>query len=224
MITRKIVIVVLVFAGSQVFINFFSDQNAGELDRIAKIYLEGKLDEATLELDKYLKDYPRDDLAWTIKGNLLENKDMDNQAEKAYLTALKINSSNFQATNALGVIYRKSGDNDTAMSYYRKALEIKPGYAQAYSSMAVIELMSHNDKEGLRLAEKAYANDNKDAVIAANLALAYHFNGDIKSRDKFHGIAKKLGYKNLKKMELIYSGELTIREERIKPEPKKKDS
>ena len=99
------------------------------------------------------------------------------------------------------------------MRYYQKALELEPGYAQAYSSMAVIELKRNNDPEALRLAKIAYDKDQKDPVIAANLAITYHYNGNDRERDKFTEIAKNLGYANIDALQQIYSGELTIRDE-----------
>ena len=189
-----------------------SDSNSVKLDQISQIYLNGNLDKSLSQLEKYLQDYPKDDLAWTIKGNILEDLDMDDKAEEAYRSALKLNKENFQATTGLGVFYRKQGDYQQAMSYYRKALELEPGYAQAYSSMAIIELKRNNDAEALRLAKIAYDNDKEDPVIAANLAVTYHYNDNEKERDKFTEIARKLGYKNINALQQIYSGELTIRD------------
>ena len=204
-----IVTLIAVFVGK----TFFSESDSVKLNQISQIYLDGNLDQSFSQLEKYLQDYPKDDLAWTIKGNILQDLDLDDEAEAAYRTALTLNEENFQATNSLGISYRKKGDYEQAMSYYRKALELKPGYAQAYSSMAIIELKWNNDSEALRLAKIAYNNDKKDPVIAANLAVTYHYNGNDKERDKFTEIAKILGYANIDKLQQIYSGELTIRDE-----------
>ena len=99
------------------------------------------------------------------------------------------------------------------MTYYRKALELEPGYAQAYSSMAVIELKRNNDAEALRLAKAAYDNDENDPVIASNLAVMHHYNGNVIERDKFTEIAKRLGYRNIEALKKIYSGEFTVKDE-----------
>lgn len=187
--------------------------NDAELDEIAGIYLNGNPDRALQELDGYLDRYPSDDLAWTIKGNILEDKDLDADAELAYREALSLNPENFQATNALGVIYRKQGNYDTAMEYYQRALELEPDYAQAYSSMAVIELKRENDAKALELAIKGYDNDPEDPIIASNLAVAYHYNGLFEKRDEFAAIARDLGYPNMSSLYQIFNGELTIRDQ-----------
>ena len=190
-----------------------SERDQSELNRIAGIYRDKDFDKALTEIGSYLDKYPKDDLAWTIKGNILEDKDLDSEAEASYQTALSLNKDNFQAVNAMGVLARKRGDYDTAMAHYQRALELKPGYAQAYSSMAVIELKRKNDAEAVRLAELAYQNDNKDPGIAANLAVVCHYNGEIEKRDKFTAAAKELGYHNMDTLHKIYSGELTVRDE-----------
>jgi len=183
-----------------------------ELEKIAGFYLDGELVRALSELESYLDRYPQDDLAWTIMGNLLEDKNLDNEAELAYQEALRLNPDNFQATNALGVIHRKKGDYDKAMEFYQKALVLQPGYAQAYSSIAIIELKRENDERALEFAKKGYANDPEDPVIAANLAVVYHYNNMFEERDKFTRIAEELGYQNIDSLAQIYNGSVTVRD------------
>ena len=40
----------------------------------------------------------------------------------------------------MGILSQKRGEYDEAMKFYKRVLELEPKYAQAYSSMAVIEL------------------------------------------------------------------------------------
>lgn len=198
--------------GNELLSEVQGKSNKAELEKIAGFYLDGDLDRALSELDSYLNRYPQDDLAWTIKGNLLEDKNLDGDAESAYQEALRLNPENFQATNALGVIHRKKGDYDRAMEFYQKALELEPGYAQAYSSIAIIELKRENDERALEFAKKGYANDPEDPVIAANLAVVYHYNNMFEERDKFTRIAEELGYQNIDSLAQIYNGSITVRD------------
>jgi Flp pilus assembly protein TadD len=210
---RYVILVILAIAGVYIAQSIFTDRNKAELERVAQIYFNGDVDTALIEINKYLDTYPKDDLAWTIKGNMLADKDLDKEAKEAYEKSLSLNPENFQATNALGVIYRKEGDYDTAMEFYRKALELKPGYAQAYSSMAVIELKRNHDTKALEYAKRGYEEDKEDPVIAANLAIVYHYNGMIEERDTYTEIAEKLGYRNMEALYQIYSGELIVKDE-----------
>lgn len=186
---------------------------ASELDEIAQIHLNGDSPKALVRLEGYLKKHPKDVMAWTIKGNILEQIDDDDAAEAAYLSALAINPKAFEAICSMGILRRKRGDYDGAIRYYRRAIEINPDYAQAYSSMAVIEIRRGNDPEALRLAQIGYTKDQEDPVIAANLAIACHYSGKMDLRDKYTRIAEKLGYQRMETLAQIYSGELTIRDQ-----------
>ncbi len=192
----------------------FSDKgNRSELNEISQLYLSGIDAPARSRMEAYLAKYPDDDLAWTIMGNMLEDNDLDAEAEDAYCKAIELNGDNFQAINAMGVLSRKNGDYDAAMDYYHRALDIEPDYAQAYSSMAVIELKRTNDVEALRLARLGYDRDKSDPVIAANLAVVHHYNGNMQERDRLTKIAESLGYKNVDLLQQIYNGEMTVRDD-----------
>lgn len=59
-----------------------------------------------------------------------------------------------------------------------------------------------NEKRGgndniKKYAKQGYKHDNEDPVIAANLALMYHYNGMLEERDTYTEIAEKLGYRNM---------------------------
>ncbi len=60
----------------------------------------------------------------------------------------------------------------------------------------------------IEYGEKAWALSNGHPTIAANLAIAYYYAGDIAKRDRYSDIAKRLGYANAKSLEAIFSGEL----------------
>ena len=72
-----IILVILAIGGGYIAKSILTDRNKAELDRVAQIYLNGNVDTALIEINKYLDKYPKDDLAWTIKGNMLEDKDLD---------------------------------------------------------------------------------------------------------------------------------------------------
>jgi tetratricopeptide (TPR) repeat protein len=185
--------------------------NASRLNAIAKVYQGGDAQGAITQLTPYLEQYPRDDLAWTILGNAYEDVDQDDKARAAYDRALAINPRRHEAVGGLGVLHRKRGDDEAAMQAYRRAVAIEPRYAQAYSSMTVVALRLHRDAQALDYATKGYALDKTDPAIAANLAVAYHYNGDTANRDRFTQIAVKLGYRNAARLKQIYDGTLTVR-------------
>ncbi len=175
------------------------------------MYEGGDAQGAIQQLAAYLEQYPRDDLALTILGHAHEDLDQDDKARAAYDRALAINPRRVEAINGLGILHRKRGEDDAAMQAYRRALAIDPGYAPAYSSMTVIAIRLNRDAEALEYAKKGYALDKTDATTAANLAVAYHYNGDAANRDRLTTIAMQLGYRKGDRLQQIYDGTLTVR-------------
>jgi tetratricopeptide (TPR) repeat protein len=182
------------------------------LDRIAAEYERGNIDAAIDELNGYVIEYTRDDLAWTILGNAYEDSDRIDEAQSAYDRALEINPHRFEAITGTGILHRKRGEYEQAMKAYQRALAIDPNYAQAYSSMTVIALKQYEDSMALEYAGRGYELDKTDPTTAANLAVAYHYNGDTENRDRMTRIAEQLGYANVDALRRIYSGELTVRD------------
>ena len=183
-----------------------------ELNVIGKLYTAGRLQNALEKMKVYLKKYPKDNIAWTIQGNILSDLGKDKESENSHQKALQLNPKNYQSLVALGVISRRKNLYDKAMEYYHKALKIKPTYGHAYTSIAVIEMKRKHDKKALEYALKAYKYDQSNAIIAANLALAYHYNKDYKNRDHYTKIAQKLGYKGISRLYMLYQEKLTIRD------------
>jgi Flp pilus assembly protein TadD len=189
-----------------------ASRDSRRLGAIAKVYEGGDAQGAIQQLTPYLERYQRDDLAWTILGNAYEDVDQDDKAQAAYDRALAINPKRHEAIGGVGVLHRKRGDDEAAMQAYRRALALEPTYAQAYASMTVIALRRGQDREALVYARKGYELDKTDPVVAANLAVAYHFNGDTANRDRLTQAAVKLGYRNAERLRQIYAGTLTIRQ------------
>lgn len=186
-------------------------RDASRLRAIAKVSEGGDAKSAIRQLAPYLEQYPRDDVAWTVLGNAHEDIDQDDQAKVAYDRALQINPRRHQAVGGLGILHRKRGEDDAAMQAYRRALAIEPGYGPAYSSMAVIAVRQNRDAEALEYARKGYDLDQTDPVAAANLAVAYHYNGDTANRDRLTSRALQLGYPKGDQLRKIYDGTLTLR-------------
>jgi tetratricopeptide (TPR) repeat protein len=183
-----------------------------DLERIVGIYEQGDVPAAIDEFEVYLESHPDDDLAWTIYGHANLDVDAYEKAEAAYERALEINPERAEAWTGLGILYRWLGDGERAMECYEKALAIEPNSADAYTGMAVLALYSYEDAQALEYAEKAYELDKRSPVVVANLAVAYHFNGMYEERDAMTTEAERLGYDGIDVLQMIYDGELTIRE------------
>lgn len=182
------------------------------LAECAEAYQAGDLEGATTKLLAYTAEYPRDALGWTLLGNCHEEADRDQEALQAYDAAIAIDPRQHQAHTGKGIVYRKLEDYDSAMASYERAVEIEPKYAEAYSSMAMILIKRKQDQQAVDYALKAYRLESDNPVIAANLAVAYHYNGEPEKREEFTRIAESLGYKSIAKIRRIFSGELSVRD------------
>lgn len=167
---------------------------------------------AAKQLEALLAEKPRDALGWTILGHIREDLDEDEAARAAYDKALAVDPEQFQAITGLGILERKRGNLEAAMKHYRRAVAINPDYAQAWSSMTTIAFKLGNDADALEYARKGWDLDREDPVVAANLAIAWHYNGNERERDRMTEIARKLGYHNMELLGKLYSGEYTIRD------------
>lgn len=81
-------------------------------------------------------------------------------------------------------------EKEQALAYYQQVIDLEPGFAPAYTSMAMIELEKNHDEEALRLAKKAYEMDFSNARVVANLAIAHHYSGNYNQRDQLTVEAK----------------------------------
>lgn len=188
-----------------------SKKNMTQLNTIASALKQaGPSPAIATELKTYLENYPQDDLAWTILGNCQTDLQDFPAAANAFETALKINPQLVEAITGQGILLRQQGRHDEALAMYQRALEIDPNYAQAYSSMVAIALIQKDYPKAVQYGEQSYRLDGTDPVIAANLAIAYHYLGDVANRDKFRSVAADLNYQSMDSLQQIFSGELEI--------------
>ena len=181
-----------------------------DLISIDQKWRNGDLLGAKADVEKYLDTKNDNEYAWTLLGHIESDLGEDALAGVAYEKATSINPNTVEAITGLGIISRKNGEYDRASEYYNKAIEIDPNYAEAYSSLVAIYLKRKKFKEAVDAGLKGYNLSKDNDVIAANLAVAYHYYNDTIQRNKFYEIAKKNGYKNIETMKLIFDGELTI--------------
>jgi tetratricopeptide (TPR) repeat protein len=183
-----------------------------ELERIAKLYEQGDLPATINGLEGYLESNPDDDMAWTILGRAHTKVDAYNEAEAAYDRALEINPERYQAWTGLGILNDWLGNPDRAMECYENALEINPDHAETHTSLSILAIQIYQDDIALEHAEKAHELDRRDPVIAANLAVVYHYNGMYEERNAMTAEAERLGYEDIGFLYELYEGEWTLRQ------------
>jgi hypothetical protein len=56
------------------------------------------------------------------------------------------------------------------------------------------------------------SGEGRNPAIVANLAVAYHYNGLFDLRDQMTEEARRLGYNKMDVLQMLYDGEMTIRD------------
>ncbi len=189
-----------------------SEGSKRRLEELARMYQSGKLEEAAIRLQEFVKAEPKDEVGWVLLGHVLLDQGKLQEAGAAYAKALQLDPRSVQALTGQGMLARRLGEYDKAMGFYEQAVAIDPSHAHAYSSMTTIALKKGQFDKAVTHAEKGYALDKTDPTIAANLAIAYHYAGNIEKRDALAKVAEQLGYKGMDKVRSIFSGELDVRD------------
>lgn len=179
-----------------------------EIDRLMN---GGRYAQAVAESKKYVARFPQSFKGWSILGwACLKNGQAEN-AEECFDKALSINEKWDNAYVGKGVLYRQQGQLDLARQSYLKAISLVPDNAEVFSSLVVIELIEGNDEKAVEYGEKAWALRKDYPSIPANLAIAYHYQGNRQKRDEFYQHARRLGYHDLQAIQDIFSGKVGIR-------------
>jgi len=147
-------------------------------------------------------------------GHCYEEANEPDEAKRAYDSAIEINPRQSSAWTGLGILHRKKRDYKSAMQSYEKAIEMNPDDAMAHSSLAVVAMILGENETALTHAKKAYLLDKtENPGIIANLAVAYHVNGEPSWRDIYAISLKIRGDYDVKKLERIFSGEESFLDE-----------
>ncbi|MGO4910874.1 tetratricopeptide repeat protein [Leeuwenhoekiella sp. W20_SRS_FM14] len=124
-----------------------TESRAGEIAKnIALIYVqEGENEKAISAIDDALAENPDDDALLRSAADVYLKMDMTAEYEAAMNKVIAKDPNNPGLYFNLGVGASKAGNDDKAMSYYTKALEIDPNYSAANLNIAA--LMLGKDKE-----------------------------------------------------------------------------
>ncbi len=99
------------------------------------------------------------------------------KALQEYQKVLKLNPSNNQAHNNLGLVYKDMGDLDRAATEYMQLIAIEPNNAKAYHNLGTIYYLQGRFSEAVQEFRKALAIDGSKVESYVNLALAYKKQG-----------------------------------------------
>lgn len=117
----------------------------------------GQIREGIRDLSLYIKRHPDSARAYTKRGvrNLWIHD--DTQAEKDFVRAIALNSSNAEAHDDLGVIYARRGKYELALQHFTAAVTIDPTYFKAFHNQAMVYYISGKDILALTSIERSLA-------------------------------------------------------------------
>lgn len=101
-----------------------------------------------LELEKYIKENPKDSDAWTQLGNLFFDSDRYEDSIKAYAKSLEIAPSNPPVLTDMGVMYRRNKQPRKAVEAFDLAIKADPSFEMAYFNKFIVLHRDLNDFQG----------------------------------------------------------------------------
>jgi tetratricopeptide (TPR) repeat protein len=135
-------------------------------------YIDNKLDEAMIHLNKAAELQPQNYNAYYIRGNVYGAKKMNKEALADYDKSIERNPNFFRVYNNRGNIYKDEKRFDEAYSDYDKALKLNPEYSDAYNNKGTVLIERHQLPEAITNFHKAIELKPDFAIAYVNLAVA----------------------------------------------------
>ncbi len=108
---------------------------------------EGDLATMAAALESTVATDPADTGAWTKLGNIYYDTDQYQKAIHAYSKAIETGGENPAVLCDLGVMYRKTGQPETAIKTFDRALAQDPAFQPAYMNKGIVLVNDMNDQE-----------------------------------------------------------------------------
>ncbi|MCX6282247.1 MAG: tetratricopeptide repeat protein [Bacteroidetes bacterium] len=126
------------------------DSNQAYLYHVAALVSNGVV--ALAYNEKCLELYPDFKYAWDLRGTILKDLKRYQEAEKALLKCLQLDSANTDCYNNLGTVYAAENKYKEAELIFKKTLSLDPDYRLAYRNLG--DLYSHQKRK--QEAEQMY--------------------------------------------------------------------
>ncbi len=98
------------------------------------------------------------------------------KANDAIRRAIEIDPTSAEAYNSLAYLkFRLEWDWEEAENYFKKAIELKPGYSSAYERYALYLALLGRNKESIQLMNHAYELDPLNPSVSTGVGRMYHF-------------------------------------------------
>ena len=149
------------------------------VDEIINLINLKKFSISEKKINKLLFQYPNLDIAHNLKGLILENKKMYNDAIKSFKKAILINPKFISAIINLAKTEEKVGEINDALISYKKALSIKPESEDINNAIGLLLIEEDKLESALTYISKA------EKLNSANFRTYYNF-GKLYEKNDFY--------------------------------------
>ncbi len=139
--------------------------------------MEGRLDEAAVELERAIVDAPNDAAAHYNLARIATQGGRLEEAAKLYGRALELRPRHILAHNNLALLRARQGQLEAARRHLEQALEIDPLYAEAWLNLGVVYDMARQPEAAIRAVQQALELRPDDPKIHLGLAMLYWTGG-----------------------------------------------
>lgn len=170
---------------------YFSEINKGGTGAQQNQIDERALHLAMQEFQKVTEKDPKDVDSWVTLGRLYAGTNDSSDAEKAYNSALALDSDNDEALTGLALIYSNNGETAKAIEKLKAATDKSPNprslmiLAEAYrnekdfknaadAEKRALEMQPENEQLARRLADDLFFSDQYDEALKVYGELASH--------------------------------------------------
>lgn len=127
-----------------------------ELETIKDLIAVKNYNEAKTEVDKYIEGGHQNDLeAVKLRGLILVNLENFKDAKPDFEHAVKLSPKDATALFYLASCYDNLGQLLEAEKYYKKVLEVRENYINAYKDLCIIYMKTSREINAIELASKA---------------------------------------------------------------------
>ena len=101
--------------------------------------------------------YPKEKHAYTLMGQNYQGWGKTVEAEEAYLKALELDPDFGSALNNLAYLYAREDENQKALLYFQRYIDVTPGEANPFDSMGELYFRMGDTPKAIEMYERAIA-------------------------------------------------------------------